>query len=87
MIKELKYVSFVLVIFFFYFFSTKYYFSNENIKNSYRSIDNIDLNINNYGDNLIILKNNTEVIIDYVENDTKEKKKKYYFWKLIKNDD
>ena len=42
MIKELKYVVYLLVFFFFIFFTVKYYFSDENKKNSYRSIQSID---------------------------------------------
>ena len=84
MIKELKYVLFILTIFFFFFLSTRYYFSNENIKNSYRSITNLDLKIKNYENKLILLESNTEIIIDFVENDSVKKKKKYHFWNLLK---
>ena len=42
MIKELKYIFYLLVIFFFIFFTGKYYFSDENKKKSYRSLKLID---------------------------------------------
>ena len=87
MIKELKYVSFVLVIFFFYFFSTKYYFSNENIKNSYRSLESFDTKISKYSDKLIILKNDAENIIEYADKDSIKKKKKFFFWDLLNKND
>ncbi len=38
MLKELKYLLFLIVIVLFFFLSFKYYFSNENKKNSYRSL-------------------------------------------------
>ena len=45
MFKELKYVFYLLVIFLFIFFISKYYFSDQNKKKSYRSIKSIDQNI------------------------------------------
>ena len=42
MLKELKYLLFLIVIVLFFFLSFKYYFSNENKKNSYRSLKNIE---------------------------------------------
>ena len=86
MIKELKYIFYLLVIFFFIFFTGKYYFSNENIKNSYRSYKNIDQKIKDYSKNLPLLKNDTENIIEYVKQTDKKKKKKFNFWKLLEND-
>ena len=47
MIKELKYLFFLIIIFFFIFFTARYYFSDENIKKSYRSLSSIDEKINN----------------------------------------
>ncbi len=83
MFKELKYVFYLLVIFLFIFFIAKYYFSDLNKKNSYRSLKSIDLNIENHLTNLPILKSDTEEIIDYVENSTDQNKKVYHFWKLL----
>ena len=45
MIKELKYLFFILTIFVFIFLILKYYFSDNNKKNSYRSLVNIDKKI------------------------------------------
>ena len=42
MIKELKYLFYIIVIFFFTFFIARYYFSDENYKNSYRSTSLLD---------------------------------------------
>ena len=70
MLKEIKYLN----------------FSNENIKNSYRSYKNIDQKIKDYSKNLPLLKNDTENIIEYVKQTDKKKKKKFNFWKLLEND-
>jgi len=86
MVKELKYFFFVVSIFCFLFFTIKYYFSNENIKHSFRSMNNIDTLINKYEKDLIVLSNNTENIIEYTDQPNM-KKKKYYFWDLLKKND
>ncbi len=86
MLKEIKYLIFILIITLFLFFTGRYYFSNENIKNSYRSYKNIDQKIKDYSKNLPLLKNDTENIIEYVKQTDKKKKKKFNFWKLLEND-
>ena len=83
MIKEIRYLIYVIIIFLFIFFTGKYYFSDNNKKNSYRSLNNIDQKINMYSSKLPILENNTQNIIEYVKN-SKSQKKKYLFWELIK---
>ena len=87
MIKELKYVLYLSVIFIFLFFVIKYYFSDQNKKKSYRSLNSIDQNIEKHSTNLQILKSDTEDIIDYVENNTDQNKKTYHFWKLLINNE
>ena len=86
MLKEIKYLIFIVIIALFIFFTGKYYFSNENIKNSYRSFKNIDQKIKDYSKNLPLLKNDTENIIEYVKQTDQKKKKKFNFWKLLEND-
>ena len=86
MLKEIKYLIFVVIIILFLFFTGKYYFSNEHIKKSYRSYKNIDEKIKVYSKNLPLLKNDTENIIEYVKQTDKKKKKKFNFWKLLEND-
>ena len=86
MLKEIKYLSFIVIIALFLFFTGKFYFSNENIKNTYRSYKNIDQKIKDYSKNLPILKSDTENIIEYVKQTDKKKKKKFNFWKLLEND-
>ena len=86
MLKELKYFFFILIIFIFIFFIGRYYFSDQNKKNIYRSINKMDKNIEKLSKNLHILKSDTENIIEYVENDKNIEKKKYYFWELLNYD-
>ena len=86
MLKEIKYLIFIVIIVLFIFFTGKYYFSDENIKNSYRSYKNIDQKIKDYSKNLPLIKSDTENIIEYVKQTDKKKKKKFNFWKLLEND-
>ena len=87
MIKEFKYLLFLLVIFFFLFFTIRYYFSDENIKKSYRSISLLEKTIENSKNDLILLKNDTENIMEFVEYKNSNKEKEYSFWKLLYNDE
>ena len=87
MIKEIKYLLYIIFILIFLFFTARYYFSDKNKKNSYRSLANINSKINIYAENLPILNNDTKNIIEYI-NETKIKnKKKYNFWKLLNKND
>ena len=86
MLKEIKYLIFIIVISVFIFFTGKYYFSDENLKNTYRSYKNNDEKIKQYSENLPILENDTKNIIEYVKQTNKDKKKKFNFWKLLEND-
>ena len=86
MIKELKYVFYIIIIFFFIFFISRYYFSDEYKKKSYRSLNLIEEKINVYSKSLPTLENDTNDIIEYVEYQKNENKKKYHFWELLKYD-
>jgi len=86
MLKELKYLLFLIVIVLFFSLSFRYYFSNENKKNSYRSLKNVEDKTENYSRNLILLKSDTVNIVEYVEKSIDKNKKNYNFWKLINND-
>ena len=86
MLKEIKYLIFIVIIGLFLFFTCRYYFSDENIKKSYRSYKNIDEKIKIYSMDLPILENDTQNIIEYVNQTNKKKKKKFNFWKLLEND-
>ncbi|MDA7565310.1 hypothetical protein N8728_02285 [Candidatus Pelagibacter sp.] len=87
MLKELKYLLFLIVIVLFFFLSFKYYFSNENKKNSYRSLKDIEDKTENYSRNLILLNSDTVNIVEYVERKIDKNKKNYNFWKLINNNE
>ena len=87
MFKEIKYLVFILIICLFLFLTGKYYFSDINKKNSYRSLDNINEKINIYVDKLPILENDTNDIIEYVEQSNIKKKKKFNFWKLLESNE
>ena len=86
MIKELKYFFYLLIIFVFLFFTIKYYFSDLNKKKTFRAINNLSSNIQEYSSNLKVLSNDTDNIIEYVENNSNTEKKKFYFWNLLNND-
>ena len=83
MLKEIKYLIFLLFVGFFIFFTGKYYFSDDNKKNSYRSFISIDKKINSYVEKLPVLEDDTIDIIEYVEQSNNKKKKKFNFWKLL----
>ena len=87
MLKELKYLLFLLVISIFFFFVIKYYISDNNKKDSYRSLKSIDQKIINFSQDLILLKNNTNNIVEYVEKTKDRNKKKYNFWILTNNNE
>ena len=87
MIKEIKYLLFTLTIILFLFFSGKYYFSETNKKNSYRSLNTIDQKIDIFAEKLPVLEDDTKNIIEYVEQSNKKKKKKFNFWKLLETNE
>ena len=86
MLKEIKYLICIVIITLFIFFTGKYYFSDENIKKSYRSYKNINEKIKIYSKELPILENDTNDVIEYVKQTNEKKKKKFNFWKLLEND-
>ena len=83
MIKELKYLFYIFVIFGFFYFTANYYFSDTNKKFSYRSTTLFDTKTQNYANNLISLENDTTGIVEYPENNLDKGKKKYKFWELF----
>ena len=87
MLKELKYLLYIFVIILFFFLSFKYYFSDGNKKNSYRSYKQIDKKITIYTQNIILLNSDTSDIVEYVEKTINKNKKNYNFWKLINNNE
>ena len=87
MLKEIKYLIFMLIICIFIFFVARYYFSDANKKNAYRSLDLMDEKINIFAEKLPILKDDTKNIIEYVERSNIKKKKKFNFWKLLESNE
>ena len=83
MLKELKYFFYILIIFIFLFITLKFYISDDNKKNSYRYYKEIDDKISTYSQKLILLKNDTKDVVEYVEKTIDKNKKNYNFWKLI----
>ena len=87
MLKEIKYLLFLLIIGIFLFITIKYYFSDTHKKRSFRSMNSIEEKINIYADKLPILENDTKNIIEYVEKSNEKKKKKFNFWKLLESNE
>tara|TARA_B100000795_G_C22488691_1_gene319422 strand:- start:167 stop:430 length:264 start_codon:yes stop_codon:yes gene_type:complete len=87
MIKELKYFFFILINILFIFLIINFYFSDDNKKKSYRSINLADKRNTIYFKELILLKNDTKEVIEFFETTSDKNKKSYNFWKLITNND
>jgi len=87
MFKEIKYLIFIFIICLFIFLISRYYFSDTNKKNSYRSLNSINEKINIYVKKLPILEDDTKNIIEYVEQSNNKKKKKFNFWKLLETNE
>ena len=87
MLKEIRYFIFLIIICLFIFLTVRYYFSDTNKKNSYRSLNNIDEKIDIFAEKLPVLENDTKNIIEYVEQSNKKKKKKFNFWKLLETNE
>ena len=87
MFKEIKSLIFIFIICLFLFFTGRYYFSDTNKKNSYRSLNSINEKIKIYSDNLPILKDDTKNIIKFVDQSNNKKKKKFNFWKLLETNE
>ena len=87
MLKEIKYLLFIFIIFIFLYLTGKYYFSDINKKNSFRSLNSINKKIDIFAENLPILEDDTKSIIEYTEQSNNKKKKKFNFWKLLESNE
>jgi hypothetical protein len=87
MIKELKFFLYLIIIFLYFFLTLKYYFSDSNEKNYYKSIKNVDKKITAFSKDLILLTNDTENVTEYLKKTIDKNKKNYHFWKLKNNND
>ncbi len=85
MLKEVKYVVYLLTIFFFIFFVIKFYFSENNIKWSNKVILQYQNILDKKFINLPIIKDDTNDIIEYTsEIEDFKNKKQRKFWDLLK---
>ena len=84
MVKEIKYLIYLLVIISFVLFNVKYYFSDEHKKKSYRSLSNINKKIEIYSKKIPTLNDDTKDIIEYVKNTKTKKKEKILFLGIIR---
>ena len=85
MLKEVKYVVYLLTIFFFIFFVIKFYFSENNIKWSNKVILQYQNILDKKFINLPIVKDDTKDIIEYTsEIEDFKNKKQRKFWDLLK---
>ena len=87
MIKEIKYLIFIFIIILFLFLTGRHYFSDENKRNSYRSLNTINEKINDFAKKLPILEDDTKNILEYAEQSNSKKKKKFNFWKLLETNE
>ncbi len=85
MLKEVKYVVYLLVIFFFIFFVIKFYLSEDNIKWSNKVIFQYQDTLDKKFISLPIIKDDTSNITEYTnEIEDFKNKKQRKFWDLLK---
>ena len=85
MLKEVKYVFYLLTIFFFIFFVIKFYLSENNIKWSNKVILQYQNILDKKSISLPIIKDDTNDIIEYTsEIEDFKNKKQRKFWDLLK---
>ena len=85
MLKKIKNIFYLSSLLIFIILTASFYFSDQNIKETHKSRAFYSVKLNNNTQNLPLLKNDTNNIIEYI-NDVelyKKKKKKYTFWDLI----
>ena len=85
MLKKIKNIFYLASFFIFIILTTRFYFSEQNIQKTNKSRSFYSVKINDDTQNLPLLKNDTNNIIEYI-NDVeiyKKNKKKFTFWDLI----
>ena len=85
MLKKIKNIFYLGLFFIFIILTTRFYFSDQNIRKTNKSRSFYSIELNNNTQDLFLLKNDTNNIIEY-SNDVevyKNKKKKYTFFGLI----
>ena len=85
MIKEIKYLFYLVVLSIFIFLVINYYFSDNYEKKSNRKISNFLDNFNSKNIDLPLIKSDTKNIIEYkINSDQMINTKQRKFWDLIK---
>ena len=79
----MKNLFYILSIFIVIFFISRFYFSDKNKKNYFKSLNQIDKKIEMNKEKIATLRSDTEDIIEYIDNNLNEKKKNYKFWELL----
>ena len=88
MLKEIKYVVYLLTIFFSIFFVVKFYLSENNIKLSNKVMLQHQNELDKTFNNLPIIKDDTNDIIEYTnEIEEFKNKKQRKFWDLLKTNE
>ena len=85
MLKKIKNIFYLAPFFIFIILTTRFYFSDQNIRETNKTRSFYSVELNNNIQNLPLLKNDTNNIIKYL-NDVevyKKKKKKFSFFDLI----
>jgi len=85
MLKKIKNIFYFASFFIFIILTTRFYFSEQNIRETNKSRSFYSVKLNDNTQNLPLLKNDTNNIIEYI-NDIeiyKKNKKKFTFWNLI----
>ena len=85
MLKKIKNIFYLVSFIVFIILTTSFYFSDQNVRETYKSRSLYSAKLNNNTQNLPLLKNDTKNIIEY-RNDIeiyKKRKKNYTFWDLI----
>ena len=85
MVKEIRYLFYLVVLSIFIFLVINYYFSDYYEKKSNRKISNFLDNFNSKNIDLPLIKNDTKNIIEYkINSDQMINTKQRKFWDLIK---
>ena len=88
MLKEIKYVVYLLTIFFSIFFVIKFYLSENNIKLSNKVMLQYQNELDKKFNNLPIITDDTNDIIEYTnEIEEFKNKKQRKFWDLLKTNE
>ena len=85
MLKKIRNIFYLASFFIFIILTTRFYFSDQNIRETNKSRSFYSAKLNSNTQNIPLLKNDTSNVIEYIDDIEiyKKKKKKYKFWDLI----